>query len=174
MPDDRKGNAPETPDRATVAMGQWARERPDLDAFPMAVLGRLGEFSQRAMRERLSPLFNEHGLQPGEFDVLATLRRSGAPYALTAGALSAATLMSTGGMTSRIDRLERAGWTVRRPHPEDRRVVMVALTDAGFDLIDRIIGPHVDNERALLAPLSPAEQKTLDGLLVRLLAGLDR
>ncbi len=174
MPSDQKGHAPPPPDRAANAMEQWARERPDLDAFPMLVLGRLGEFSQRAMRERLQPLFNEHGLQPGEFDVLATLRRSGEPYALTAGALSEALLMSTGGMTSRIDRLERAGWIARRAHPQDRRAVMVALTDAGFTLIDGMIGPHVDNERLLLTPLSLDEQRTLDALLVRLLAGLDR
>src|SRR5689334_9369222 len=96
-------------DRADLAFQQWRKERPELDPFPMAVLGRLSEAALLVSRDRLAPLFQRYGLQPGEFDVLATLRRSGAPFVLTPTDLYEATMMSSGGMTSRIDRLEKAG-----------------------------------------------------------------
>lgn len=160
------------PDRAAFAAEQWRRERPDLDAFPMAVLGRFAEAAQVIARERLNPLFARFGLHPGEFDVLATLRRAGAPYALTPTALYTASMISSGGMTSRLDRLSRAGLIARQAHPDDRRAVLVGLTPAGLRLVDDMMAPHVDNERAVLAALSPAEQQDLDRLLCKLLAGL--
>ena len=159
-------------DRADVAAAQWARERPDLRALPMTLFGRLNEAAERVMREHMNPLFAEAGLQSGEFDVLATLRRSGEPYMLSPTRLYEATMISSGGMTDRLDRLERAGLVERRPDPKDRRGKLIALSGAGRRVIDETIGRHVANEERLLAALTEAEQATLDTLLQKLIAGL--
>src|ERR1700724_2811850 len=143
-----------TVDRADLAVEQWARERPDLPALPMAVFGRLSEAAERVMRDHLNPLFAEAGLQPGEFDVLATLRRSGDPYMLSPPRLYEAAMISSGGMTNRIDRLEQAGLVERRPDPNDRRGKLIALTAAGRRLVDETIARHVANEERLLSVLS--------------------
>lgn len=159
-------------DRASRAAAQWAVQRPDLDMLPMQVLGRLNEASQLVVRERQTPLFARYSLQHGEFDALATLRRSGAAEGLTPTALFEAAMMSSGGMTARIDRLEKAGLVERRPHPTDRRATLVRLTDKGFDLIESIMPRHEETARDILAPLSLDEQKTLNALLARLIGGL--
>ncbi|AIO33261.1 MarR family winged helix-turn-helix transcriptional regulator [Burkholderia pseudomultivorans] len=161
-------------DRAAQAVAQWRAERPDLDASSMLVMGRLQEAALVIARDRLNPLFARYGMQPGEFDVLATLRRSGAPFALTPTALYDALMMSSGGMTARIDRLQKAGWVERRPNPADGRGTLVALTETGRALIDEAVVAHVDNQRAMLAALSAAEQAQLARLLDKLLAGLAR
>ena len=158
-------------DRAAQAVEQWNRERPDLDVSSMLLLGRLGEATLVIARERLQPVFAQFGLQPGEFDVLATLRRSGAPYALTPTALYDAAMMSSGGMTNRIDRLQQAGWVERRPNPEDGRGTLVALTQAGFALIDEAVTMHVENQRAVLSVLTVAEQGQLARLRAKLIGG---
>jgi len=93
-------------DRADLAVEQWARERPDLRTLPMALFGRLNEAAERVMREHMNPLFAKAGLQAGEFDVLATLRRAGPPYTLSPTQLYEAMMISSGGMTDRLDRLE--------------------------------------------------------------------
>ena len=160
------------PDRAARAAAQWAVQRPELDMLPMEVLGRLNEASQLVVRERQAPLFARYGLQHGEFDALATLRRSGAPEGLTPTALFEAAMMSSGGMTARIDRLEKAGLVERRPHPTDRRATLVRLTDKGFALIESIMPSHEETAHDILAPLSADEQKTLNALLARLIGGL--
>ncbi|VXB32692.1 MarR family winged helix-turn-helix transcriptional regulator [Brevundimonas sp. G8] len=160
------------PDRASRAAAQWAVQRPDLDMLPMEVLGRLNEASQLVIRERQTPLFARYGLQHGEFDVLATLRRASERDGLTPTALFEAAMMSSGGMTARIDRLEKAGLVERRPHPSDRRATLVRLTDKGFDLIDSIMPSHQDTAREALSGLSSEEQKTLNTLLARLIGGL--
>ncbi|MET2831855.1 MarR family winged helix-turn-helix transcriptional regulator [Mesorhizobium shangrilense] len=157
-------------DRAAKAVEQWNRERPDLDVSPMAVLGRLNEAASLIARDRLAPLFARFGLQPGEFDVLATLRRSGAPYALTPTALYEATMVTSGAMTNRLDRLEKAGLTLRGPHPNDRRGIVVQLTEKGLALIDEALTAHVANEHEILAGLTRAEQETLSRLLEKLIA----
>jgi DNA-binding MarR family transcriptional regulator len=159
-------------DRADVAVQQWARERPDLKGLPMAVFGRLTEAAERVTREHMNPLFAAAGLQPGEFDVLATLRRSGEPYLLSPTRLYEAAMISSGGMTDRLDRLERAGLVERRPDPNDRRGKLIALTEAGRRVIDETIGAHVANEERLLSALTPAEQETLNALLKKLIAAL--
>ena len=159
-------------DRATQAVAQWRRERPDIDGFPMEVLGRLTELAQVVLRDRLNPVFARSGLQQGEFDVLATLRRSGAPYALTPTALCEAAMISSGGMTARIDRLEKAGLIERRRHPTDRRGTLVALTEAGWTLIDALLPVHVETERGILSVLTDDEQRMLNALLAKLLSGL--
>lgn len=158
-------------DRAAHAVEQWRRERPDLDPSPMIVLGRLQETALVIARDRLNPLFARYGLQPGEFDVLATLRRSGAPYALTPTALYDAAMISSGSMTNRIDRLEKAGWVERRPNPADGRGTLVALTPAGLALIDDAVVAHVGNQQRALSALSDAEQRQLAKLLGKLLQG---
>ncbi len=160
------------PDRASRAAAQWAVQRPDMDMLPMEALGRLHEASILVARERQAPLYARYGLQQGEFDALATLRRSGASEGLTPTALFEAAMMSSGGMTARIDRLERAGLVARGPHPTDRRATLVRLTDKGFDLIETIMPSHEEAARDILAPLSLDEQKTLNALLARLISGL--
>jgi len=159
-------------DRAAKAIEQWKRERPDLDVSPMAVLGRLNEASSLIARDRLAPLFARFGLQAGEFDVLATLRRSGAPYALTPTALYEATMVTSGAMTNRLDRLEKAGLIVRGPHPNDRRGIVVQLTGKGLSLIDEALTAHVANEHEILAGLSDAEREMLARLLGKLIASV--
>ena len=159
-------------DRADVAVEQWARERPDLPSLPMALFGRLFDAAERVARDHMNPLFAEAGLQPGEFDVLATLRRSGEPFLLSPTRLYEAAMISSGGMTNRLDRLERAGLVERRPDPDDRRGKLIALTPAGRSVVDKTITRHVANEQRLLSALTPAEQQQLDALLKKLIAGL--
>lgn len=158
--------------RAQFAAEQWRRELPQMDTAAMQLVGQLGTVAQLMARDWLNPLFAQHGLQPGEFDVLATLRRSGAPYALTPTALYEAAMLSSGGMTNRIDRLEAAGLIERQKHPSDRRGVLVALTPKGLELIGQLVLLHVENERAMLASLSADEQRQLDQLLAKLLHGM--
>ncbi len=138
----------------------------------MGVLGRLNEASSLIARDRLAPLFARFGLQAGEFDVLATLRRSGVPYALTPTALYEATMVTSGAMTNRLDRLEKAGLTLRGPHPNDRRGIVVQLTEKGLALIDEALTAHVANEHDILAGLTPAERETLSRLLEKLIGSL--
>jgi DNA-binding MarR family transcriptional regulator len=147
-------------------------ERPDLRTLPMAIFGRLNEAAERVMRAHMNPLFAKAGLQAGKFDVLATLRRSGAPYTLSPTQLYVAAMISSGGMTDRLDRLEHAGLVVRRPDPKDRRGKLIVLTEPGKRLIDEAISRHVANEERLLLSLTQAEQETLYALLKKLIAGL--
>ncbi|MBW8907812.1 MAG: MarR family transcriptional regulator [Mesorhizobium sp.] len=156
-------------DRAAKALEQWRRERPDLDVSPMGVIGRLNEVSTIIMRDRLAPVFARFGLQTGEFDVLATLRRSGAPFALTPTDLYEATMVTSGAMTARLDRLEKAGLIQRAPHPSDRRGIVVQLTAKGLALVDEALAAHVANEHAILAGLTAAERETLADLLAKLI-----
>lgn len=159
-------------DRARRAFDEWLRERPDLDGLPILVLGRLAEATQLVATAHLRPFFAAHGLGPGEFDVLATLRRAPPPHALSPTDLYHATMVTSGAMTGRIDRLETAGLIRRHPDPNDRRAVLVGLTEAGFALIDRVIGRHVANGRRVLGGLQPDEQRLLAELLGKLIAGL--
>jgi len=159
-------------DRADTAVEQWARERPDLPSLPMAVFGRLSDASERVLRDHMNPLFAAAGLQPGEFDVLATLRRSGEPYMLSPTRLYEAAMISSGGMTNRLDRLEHTGLVERRPDPNDRRGKLIALTEAGKAVIDETIARHVANEERLLSVLTQAEQESLNGLLRKLITAL--
>jgi DNA-binding MarR family transcriptional regulator len=162
--------------RATDAVDriteQWRRERPDLDPAPMGVIGRISRLAALAQRE-LDRVFAAHGLAGGDFDVLATLRRSGSPYRLTPGALSRATMITTGGMTKRLDRLEASGVIRREPDPRDRRGRLIALTDKGRTLVDRTVEAHLRNEERLLSGLPSAKREQLVNLLRDLLVALD-
>lgn len=160
---------PDAVDRITA---QWRRERPDLDRSPMAVIGRISRAAAHLQRE-LDRVFAQHGLTGGDFDVLATLRRSGAPYRLSPGSLSASTMVTTGGMTKRLDRLEALGLIRREPDPGDRRGKLIALTDEGRRVIDRALEAHLRNEERLLKPLSKARREQLAGLLRDLLVSLE-
>ena len=159
-------------DRATFAAEQWRQQLPGLDTAGMVVLGRLAEAAQLIARDHLNPLFARFGLQPGEFDVLATLRRSGPPYRLTPTTLYEAAMIFSGSMTNRLDRLEKAGLVQRLPNPEDGRGTLVGLSEAGLTLIDEAVNAHVANQRRVLAGLDAAEQVQLAGLLEKLLATL--
>jgi len=159
-------------DRAQFAADQWRKEWPQINELPMLTLGRLAEVATRIMQEEMEPFFAEHGLHAGEFDVLATLRRSGKPYALTPTQLYEATMVSSGGMTNRIDRLEKAGFVERRKNPNDRRGVIVALTDSGFEKITHVIPLHIKNEERILSKMSAEELEQLNTLTGKLLASL--
>ena len=160
-------------DRAAFAVSQWRREMPELDLRAMEVLGRLSQLALVIRRDHLVPVFAEFGLQDGEFDVLATLRRAGAPFEMTPTELYNDTMLSSGGMTARLDRLEKAGLVERRPNPADRRGTLVALTDKGRDLIERALPAHSANETRILSGLGEAEQEKLGALMAKLLASLE-
>lgn len=159
-------------DAVDLIIGQWRRERPDLDVAPMATIGRIKRCSA-LLRRRLDETFSAFGMSGWEFDVLATLRRSGAPYSLTPTALFSSLMVTSGTMTHRMQRLEAAGWVRRVPNREDARSMLVQLSEAGLELIDRAVAAHVENERAILAPLDAAELAALDAGLIRLLATLE-
>lgn len=161
-------------DRASIALSQWQQELPGPDYRPMEIIGRLMEVSLVIERVYLTPLFAEFNLQPGEFDVLATIRRSGAPYCLSPTRLFDATMMSSGGMTARIDRLEKAGLVARSPNPDDRRGTLVGLTQKGRFLVEDALTAHLENETGLLSALTPGEQETLGAMLGKLLMGLNQ
>jgi len=159
-------------DRVDAGRAAWARERPDLDPRWIALLGRLNDAAELVMRDHLDPLYARFNLQRGEFAVLATLRRSGEPYAASPTALYEASMISSGAMTNRLDHLERAGLIIRQPDPNDRRGKFVVLTAKGKAVIDEAITAHVENEKLILASLSAAEQKTLASLLRKLVDNL--
>lgn len=139
-------------DHVDRILEQWTRERPDLDVGPMGIFGRLKRLTDHASGE-LAELYRTHGLTAASFDVLATLRRSGAPYALTPKALISWTMVTSGTMTNRLDRLQADGLVERRPDPEDGRGSVVALTPKGFDLIDRVVTAHVAAQHRLIEGL---------------------
>jgi DNA-binding MarR family transcriptional regulator len=150
---------------------QWRSERPDLDASPIGVIGRISRLA-RELEQRLEPVYREHGLEPGWHDVLATLRRGGPPYRLRPTELTSALMLTSSGTTKRLDRLERAGLIARTPDPGDRRGTLITLTEAGRELIDAVTEAHLENERRLLASLGEAEQRRLGDLLRTLQLGL--
>ncbi|MCX5410447.1 MarR family winged helix-turn-helix transcriptional regulator [Streptomyces sp. NBC_00059] len=159
-------------DHVARIQAEWARERPDLDVRPQAVIGRLHRLGA-LLTEQLCAVYRRHGLGEGEFDVLAALRRAGEPYERAPGELAAHTMVTTGAMTKRIDRLERDGLVTRRRSAADGRGRVVALTPAGRQLIDQAFTAHMRNERALLDALSPEEAGQLESLLTTWLARVE-
>ncbi len=147
----------------------WARERADLDLAPVAVFSRITRLGRHLDRARRSA-FAAHGIELWEFDVLAALRRAGPPYELSPGRLLRETLVTSGTMTNRVDRLAARGLVERRPDPGDRRGVLVRLTVAGKDTVDRAFEALLAAEHELLASLPEAERHELAGLLRTLLA----
>ncbi len=156
-------------DPVDLILKHWANERPELDSSGFAVVGRillLGKLLESRVTQALAPL----GL--GAFDVLATLRRQGAPFSLTPTQLSRATLLTSGAMTSRLDRLEEANLVRRSPDPEDRRGVCVALTDQGLELVDLAIVKRFEEALDAVSQLPPEDRVALGDLLRTLTASL--
>jgi DNA-binding MarR family transcriptional regulator len=159
------------PDRVDVIQAEWRRERPDLDPSPQAVIGRMHRVAD-ALMARLDVNYRAFGLAEGEFDLLAALRRAGAPYERAAGELADHTMITSGGLTKRVDRLAARGLVTRRVEASDARRRMIALTPAGRELIDRAIVVHLDTEHALLADLGADDAAALERILTRWLRTL--
>lgn len=159
-------------DRVAEIQEAWRRERPDLDPSPQGVIGRLHRVAIE-LTERLVAVYGEFGLTEGEFDVLATLRRAGEPYEHAAGDLADHTLVTTGGLTKRVDRLEARGLVERRAEASDARRRLVRLTPEGRDLIDRAFTAHLANEHRLVKELGEADAAALEPILTRWLRALD-
>ena len=158
-------------DGVDLILEQWRRERPELDPSPIGVVGRISRLA-RELEARLEPVFREHGLEPGWYDVLATLRRAGPPYRVRPTDFTSALMLTSSGTTKRLDRLEQAGLVAREPDPDDRRGTLIALTAAGRRLVDAVTEAHLANEERLLAGLPPAELRRLADLLRALQLGL--
>lgn len=151
-------------DSISQILGQWHRERPDLDVTPMGLIGRVLRLSRQLTAE-MEKTFETFGLTPAGFDVLATLRRSGPPYALSPGALLDSMMVTSGTMTHRVDLLVKAGLVERSPNPDDRRSFIISLTEEGFAVIERAVEAHVATQTRLVALLPAAERRQLDSLL---------
>ena len=156
-------------DEVDALLDAWRRERPDLDVAPMEVLSRISRLAHHLDRRRAAA-FSAHGLESWEFDVLAALRRSGEPYQLTPGQLVRETLVTSGTMTNRVDRLAARGLVNRDDHPGDRRGVLVRLTDRGRATVDAALADLLAAERAMLQGLADADRTQLVRALRQLLA----
>ncbi|MFF7530728.1 MarR family winged helix-turn-helix transcriptional regulator [Streptomyces bobili] len=164
----------ERKDPVDAIVEQWAAERPDLDTTAMEVFGRVSRLA-RAMGDRMEKAYAGLGISRGEFDVLATLRRSGEPYTLSPRQLSATLMLTTGGMTGRLDKLERAGLLRRSPDPHDRRGLQVTLTEQGLAVVEEAVGAGLAVQtEALTAALDAERAGHLAGLLRELLLATER
>ncbi len=159
-------------DEVDDLVAAWRAQRPDLDVEPMQVLSRISRLARHLDIARRGA-FAEHGLESWEFDVLSALRRQGPPFQLTPGALLRATLVTSGTMTNRIDRLAAAGLVRREPDPRDKRGVLVTLTDLGRARVDAALDGLLRRERVLLAGLAADERQHLADLMRILLAPFD-
>jgi DNA-binding MarR family transcriptional regulator len=159
-------------DEVDRIIAAWRRERPDLDVTPLAVLSRIGRLARHLDLARASA-FDQHDLEHWEFDVLAALRRAGSPYQLSPGALATQTLVASGTMTNRIDRLAARGLVERRPVPNDRRGVLVQLTDSGRIRVDAAMEGLLVVEHRLLGDLPDEDRSRLAELLRALVAPFD-
>jgi DNA-binding MarR family transcriptional regulator len=158
-------------DPVQAIVDQWAVQRPDIDVTTMADVARLLRVPA-LIDQSISAIDPANGMDRGQGDVLFTLRRSGPPYRLSPGALTANLLVTTGTMTNRIDRLEARGLVRRLPHPDDRRSVVVELTPEAVELVDRAIERHVASEQEMIAPLTERDRAELRRILRKLLAHL--
>jgi DNA-binding MarR family transcriptional regulator len=165
--------ASEVRDAVDLILAQWGRERPDLDCSPMGIIGRISQL-QREVHLAQRATFARHGLDAPAFDVLAALRRAGAPYQLTPTALMRTALVTSGAITQRLDRLEEKGLITRERSEADGRAVVVTLTDAGRAALDAALPDHLETERQLLAGLSDDDRAQLADLLRRFLVSLGR
>lgn len=159
-------------DEVDEIVAAWHRERPDLDVEPLQVLSRISRLAA-VLDERRADAFVEHGLQAHEFDVLTALRRSGAPFELTAGELSAITHVTSGTMTSRLDKLTTRQFVSRHPDPTDGRLVRVRLTATGRTRVDAAFQALLKSERDLLGQLGEQTRDRLAAALRELLLVTD-
>lgn len=160
-------------DHVDRVRAQWKAVRPDLDTSPLGVVARVGR-AAAYFDQSIDALMGGYGLTRSSWDILASLRRVGPPYELTPTELYRGLMRTSGWMTNRLHRLQRAGLVERRPDPDDRRGVVVRLTDRGRKLVDEVSDAHMDNERRLLASLSAADRDALASLLRTLLLGLEQ
>lgn len=164
---------PEDNDEVDRIVEAWQTERPDLDFAPLQVLSRVGRLTRHLDRARRTA-FTRSKLESWEFDVLSALRRAGEPYTLSPKQLLQQTLVSSGTMTNRIDRLVEAGLVERKADPGDGRGILVVMTATGLTRVDAAITRLVDAEAELLAALSTADQYKLAALLRKLSMGFDQ
>lgn len=155
-------------DAVEGVLTEWRQERPDLDFSPVGVVGRIMRLS-RLWDKEIKRFLAEHDLEPGEFDILSTLRRSGEPYALTAGTFLKASLVTTGAITLRVDRMAAKGLVTRVPGETDRRSVKIRLTPEGLETIDRVLPLHLANEARLLRGLDADGRRDLAATLATVL-----
>ncbi|WP_166022511.1 MarR family winged helix-turn-helix transcriptional regulator [Streptomyces chilikensis] len=161
-------------DDVDAIVEQWSRERPDLETPAMEVFGRIYRLA-RGMGERMEKEYAAFGVSRGEFDVLAALRRSGEPFTLSPRQLSSTLMLTTGGMTGRLDKLERAGLVTRSPDPDDRRALRVSLTARGLALVDEAVAAGLAAQTEVLTAAFDEERAAeLAGMLRELLAVLER
>lgn len=151
-------------DRVARIQAQWQQERPEIDVGPQGVIGRLHRLAG-FLTEELTVVYQRFGLGEGDFDVLATLRRAGTPFEIAPGELASFTMVTTGAITKRIDRLEHAGLVSRRVSESDGRARVVGLTEDGRQLIDQAFTEHMKNEHRLLSVLSERDARELERLL---------
>jgi DNA-binding MarR family transcriptional regulator len=163
----------ENTDHVDRLRGQWLRELPDLDTEPMAILGRAYRLANM-VRPSIEATFASFGLDRGEFDVISTLRRSGAPYRLTPTELYTSLMISSGGLTHRLDRLQKAGLILRERSQADGRSSVVGLTDEGLRLAESAFRADMAGESTYLTDLSAQERLDLAALLRKLLGSLER
>lgn len=159
-------------DHVEKILEQWRRERPDLDVAPMGLIGRVKRLAVHLSREQ-DKVFVRFGLNSASFDVLATLRRSGAPYSLSPGELMASTMVTSGTMTNRIDQLEKLGLVERTKNPDDGRGFLIALTPEGLALIEEAVAAHTANQARLVSGLPEAEREALVALVTKFLGGFE-
>lgn len=158
-------------DEVDELVAAWHRERADIDLGPVEVFSRITRLARRLDLARREA-FTEHHIEIWEFDVLSALRRAGSPYRLSPSALIRETLVTSGTMTNRVDRLEERGLVTRTPDPRDRRSVLVGLTPRGKKTVDAAFEALLAREHTLLGELSPAEAGQLASLLKTLMAPL--
>lgn len=159
-------------DEVDRIVAAWRRERPDLDVSPMEILSRVSRLARQLDLARKSS-FSDYGIEGWAFDVLSALRRAGEPYQLSPSTLLQETLVTSGTMTNRIDRLVARGWVDRRPDPGDRRGVLVQLSDSGRATVDSALADLLVKEREILSGLTPAGSRKLAALLRELSTGFD-
>ena len=160
-------------DHVDHILKQWRQERPDLDVAPMATIGRVKRLNHALMRA-MEKTWAKYGLTDASFDVLATLRREGAPYTLSPSDLMTSTMVTSGTMTHRINLLEKAGLIERVKNPEDGRGFLISLSQRGLDLIDEAVAAHVETQAQLVSGLTEEQRQQLDALLKQFLSGFEQ
>lgn len=158
-------------DHVTKLLQQWQTVRPELDASPMGIIGRIGRM-EKFLTPAVEAVINQHGMSRIEFDLMATLRRANGP--LTPTELYKTTMLSSGAVSSKLDKLVEKQWVERLTNEEDRRSCRVVLTEQGLNVIDPAVDAHVENQKKLLESFTSEEQQTLGNLLAKWLGEYEK